>query len=328
VDNWRDLLAEDTLPWLLEGSNPSARYWALRELLERPAGDAEVQEAQAAIADFRPARRILEAQYPLGYWMHPGIGYSPKYRATVWQVIFLAALGLPRCEAIERACDYVLAHGRLADGRFSAHKDESGAVPCLNGNLLRALAWFGYGQHPLVLESYAALVEQIVRDRFRCRYNAPAPRSRRMGDGQPCAWGAIKALGALLALPPAARTPAMAEALEMGLSFLLGYDLARGAYPAAGKISPLWHRLGFPLGYTSDILEALDVLVRAGCGEEPHLEVAWDIILAKRDGKGRWPLEYTPGRMWSSFGAPGRANKWVTLRVLRACKSLRSTISD
>jgi hypothetical protein len=197
-----------------------------------------------------------------------------------------------------------------------------GAILCLNGNILRALAWFGYGEHPLVLESYAALVEQIVRDRCRCRCNAPAPRPRRMSAGQPCAWGAVKALGALLALPPAARTVAMAEALEMGVNFLLEYDLARGAYPAAGKISPLWHKLGFPLGYTSDILEALDVLTRAGYGNKPRLEAAWDIIMAKQDAGGAWPLEYTPGQMWSSFGAVGKPNKWVTLRVLRVLKRL------
>jgi hypothetical protein len=326
MDDWRDLLPGDTLSWLLERGNPSARYWALREVLERPADDAEVQEAQAAIAAFGPVRRILEAQYPQGYWVHPGVGYSPKYRATGWQLIFLAALGLPRCQAIERACDYVLAHSRLPDGRFTAHKDELGAILCLNGNLLRALAWFGYGGHPLVLESYAALVEQMARDRFRCRCNAPAPRPRRMDAGQPCAWGAIKALGALLALSPAARTPEMVEALEMGLGFLLEYDLARGAYPASEGISPLWHKLGFPLGYTSDILEALDVLARAGRGHEPGLEMAWGIVLAKRDEDGRWPLEYTPGRMWSSLGALGRPSKWVTLRVLRARNCLRGPV--
>lgn len=325
----RGLLRGDPLPWLLEESNPSARYLALREAMGLPEDCAEVQQAQAAIAGFEPVRRILEAQYPQGYWMHPGVGYGPKYRATVWQLIFLAALGLSgREEAIKRGCDYVLEHSRLPDGRFTAHKDQSGAILCLNGNLLRALTRFGYGTHPLVVESYRALAGQMIRDRLRCRSNAPAPRPRRMSDGRPCAWGAIKALGALLALPPEMRGSAqMAEALEIGVRFLLEYDLASADYPTAQDgqgISPLWHKLGFPLGYSSDILEALEVLALARRGdgaERPFLKAALDVVLAKQDEEGRWPLEQTPGQTWASFGRVGRPNKWVTLRALKSLKS-------
>ena len=77
----------DPLPWLLEPENPSARYLALTGLLDRPASDAEVTAARAEIANWGPVRAILDAQWPEGYWMRPGVGYSPKYRATVWQVI-------------------------------------------------------------------------------------------------------------------------------------------------------------------------------------------------------------------------------------------------
>jgi hypothetical protein len=39
----------DALPWLLEAANPSARYLALTDLLERPADDPEVVAARSAI---------------------------------------------------------------------------------------------------------------------------------------------------------------------------------------------------------------------------------------------------------------------------------------
>ena len=40
---WRAKLNADPLPWLLEPDNPSVRYFALRDLLDRPETDAEVR---------------------------------------------------------------------------------------------------------------------------------------------------------------------------------------------------------------------------------------------------------------------------------------------
>ena len=110
----------DVLAWLLEEENPSARYLALRHVLGQAEEDPQVAAARAAIPTCPPARTILEAQWPAGYWMHPGAGYSPRHKATIWQVIFLSALRAPRTAAIDRACAYLLAHSRLPDGRFTA----------------------------------------------------------------------------------------------------------------------------------------------------------------------------------------------------------------
>jgi hypothetical protein len=315
------------LPWLLEPENPSVRYLALTGLLDRPADDPEVQAARSAIPQWGPARAILDAQWPEGYWMAPGIGYSPKYRATVWQVIFLAALGAPRTEAIDRACLYVLDHSRLPDGRFSAYKTAKGAVVCLGGNLLRAMLQLGY-EDPRLGESLEVLAGMVGRDGFRCRFNAagvnqgPPPPS--MGDGLPCAWGAIKALGAFAQIPAGRRSRAVREAIEAGMAFLLGGDLAAGGYPAAKRPSPLWRQFGFPLGYTSDLLEALHVLDQLGAGSDPRLATAVEVVLSKRGESGSWALAYTPKGTWADFGSLGQPNKWVTLCALRALRGWHS----
>lgn len=312
----------DPLPWLLEPENPSARYLALTGLLDRPASDPEVAAARAEIAGWGPVRAILDAQWPEGYWMRPGVGYSPKYRATAWQVIFLGALGAPLTAAIERACAYVLDHSRLPDGRFSAHKTARGAVACLNGNLSRAMRQLDY-QDPRLEESLKALAGMVLRDGFCCRFNAASPRPARMRDGLPCAWGAIKALGAFAAVAEGQRSPPVQAAAEAGVEFLLTGDLAKGGYPTASRPSPLWHKFGFPLGYTSDLLEALEVLGRLGVGRDARLTAAVEIVLSKQDEMGRWALEHTPGNTWASFGERGQPNKWVTLRALRALKAWR-----
>ena len=313
----------DPLPWLLEPENPSARTLALTGLLDRPVSDPEVLAARAAIPGWGPAWAILDAQWPEGYWIAPGVGYSPKYKATVWQVIFMAARGAPRTEAVDRACDRVLSDSRLPDGRFSAKVTEQGAIACLGGNLLRALLQLGC-EDPRLGESVEAHAGMVLRDGYRCRYNALKDEKDkwppRMRDGLPCAWGAIKTLGALAELSEGQRSPAVREAIEVGVALLLDGNLADGNYPTATEPSALWQQFGFPLGYTSDLLEALEVLGRLGADLGPQSAPALEVVRGKRDESGRWRLEYTPDNTWAGFGELGQPNKWVTLRAMRVLR--------
>jgi hypothetical protein len=306
------------LAWLLEVDNPSVRYLALTQLLHRPGNDPQCAAAQAAICDWGPAKAVLDAQWPEGYWMRPGVGYSPKHKATVWQVIFLEAMGAPRNEAIDRACAHVLGHSRLSDGRFSAYKTDKGATPCLNGNLLRAMLRLGYDNPRLGL-SLDALVEMVIRDGYCCRFNSSGSPSPRMSQGLPCAWGAVKALGAFAEISSELRGAAMNSAIEAGLALLSG-ELASGGSAIASGSSPLWQRFGFPLGNTSDLLEALEVMARLGVKREPRILEAIGAVRAKQDDLGRWRLEYTPENTWGRFGQIGQPNKWVTWRALRALR--------
>ena len=312
-------MMSNVIDWLLEGDNPSARYLALTCLQGRPEGDPEVAAARGAIPAQRQARAILDAQWPEGYWMHPDVGYSPKYKASVWQVIFLAQMGSPRIPATDRACGYLLDNARLPNGLFTANKTAKGAIPCLSGNLLRAMRQLGCDD-PRLDESSEALAQAVVRDEFRCWCNAK-PRAAQMRGGLPCAWGAVKVLGAFTEVPADRHSAAIQGAVESGIALLLGGDLASGGYAAPGGPSPLWLKLGFPLAYAADILEALEVLLWLGVGRRSRLQAAVDRVVSKRDGAGRWALECTPHNTWSSFGPLGRPNKWVTLRALRTLKA-------
>ena len=332
-DSWLELVQGDPIPWLLEEENPSARFWTLTELLDRPFTDPEVSAAQQAIQGMPVVQRILDAQWPDGFWMHPGVGYSPLHKATVWQIVFLAQLGMRRSEPIERAAEYLLAHSRLSgstvpgtdvpEARFSAHKDRSGAILCLSGNLLRALSWFGYTEDPRLEATRAAAAAQVGRDSFRCRFNGRTPGGRRparMGDGLPCAWGAIKGLGGFLAVPPKRRTPGDTLAIADAARLLADYDGTPADTSAEGTASPLWLQFGFPLAYTSDLVEWVDVLLGANAATCRHTSTAIERILSKQDPLGRWTLEHSPRNMWAPCGRHGSPNKWVTLRSLQAVR--------
>jgi hypothetical protein len=322
-------LNSDPLPWLLEPdpANPGVRYFALCELLDRSEDDPEVQAARAAIMRTGPVPLILNAQYPDGYWVKPGGGYSPKYRGTVWQIIFLAELGAdPSDEQVQRGCEYLLSHSIAANGAFSALQEPvpSGSVPCLNGNLLYALQRLDYGDDPRVQAALDWLVRATTGEggfRYLKSGTSGPCFACSANEGQRCAWGANKAMKALLAVPPQQRTPAVQRALEVGAKFLLSRDPAMADYPYTERVSSTWFKFGFPLSYWSDVLETTAVLVELGYGNDPRLSNALQLVLSRQDAQGRWKLDNAlSGKMWADVEEKGKPSKWVTLRALRALK--------
>ena len=328
--SWYTRVRGDPLSWLCEPdhTNPAVRYFALRELRDRPADDPEVVEAQAANMTGGPVPAILAAQQPEGYWQHPGSGYG-KYRGTVWQIMFLSELGVdPSDVRLRRGCDYVLGHSVASSGGFAYYKkpQPGGVVHCLTGNLLAALirlGWLADERVQRALEWQARAITGEPPIQFT-RYGTSGPEfTCQINENQPCGWGATKAMKALVAVPPEQRSPIVWHALERGADFLLRYDLAQAAYPYTRTVSANWFALGFPLSYWSDLLETLAVLAALGYGGDPRLAGAVDWLLSKQDAQGKWTLEHgLNGHMWVDIEQQGKPSKWITLRALRALKAL------
>lgn len=335
--DWHASLNGDPLPWLLEEETPAVRHLALRQLLKRPENDPEVVASRAAAMTSDPIATILASQHPDGYWVKSGPGYSPKYRGTVWQLIFLEQLGANGSdERIRAACAYVLAHTQAPSSGFGASGSErtppppSSVLHCLNGNLLRSLIAFGWLDDPRVRQAIDWQARSITGEGFDGYY-----RSRTSGpgfccgvnEGLPCGWGAIKALRGLASIPRDQREPHVQRAIEQGGNFLLAYDIAAANYPAGWgntKPSPAWFKLGFPSGYSADILQNLDVLCELGFANDPRLQPAISWLLSKQDSDGRWKNENAfSGKMWIDIERRGRPSKWVTLA---ACRVLSKTV--
>lgn len=319
---------DTTIEWLLEKDNPSVRCFALRHLLDRPEEDGEVRAARRAIMRTEPVKAILAAQSPEGYWAKAGWGYSPKYRSTDWTILFLAELGADgRNRQVRRGCDYVLEHAQAVHGGFSAMAgvQPSGAVTCLNGNLIWALIALGYGTDERVGRAVDWLASVVMGEGVERWYVSTVS-----GPGyecgvnlnQPCAWGAVKSLRALANLPPTLQSNKIKRAARQTAEFLLSRDLAKADYPYTGRVSGEWFKFGFPLSYTSDVLEAMLALGEAGYGRDPRLKNAVELILSRRNAEGRWVLKHSlNGKMWVDIEAKGKSSKWVTLRALRALKA-------
>ena len=324
-------LNDDPLPWLLEpdDDNPGVRYFTLQELLGLPNSDPQVRQARAQIMIQGPVPTILDAQHPDGYWAKPGGGHSPSYKMTVWQIIYLAELGADaEDERVRRGCEYFLSQSSAANGGFAMNPRPvpSSVVHCLNGDPLYALVSLGLLDDQRVQAALDWQLRAINGDDqlryyksgtsgpgFACAYN----------QKQPCAWGAVKAMKALVALPVAYRTSEVESAMQTGAGFLLSRDPAVADYPFTERVNSSWFKFGFPLSFRSDVLETTLVLANLGYGNDPRLENARDFILDKQDSRGRWKMENSlNGKMWIDIEIKGKASKWVTFRALRVLKMM------
>ncbi|HLF76592.1 MAG TPA: nitrogen fixation protein NifH [Dehalococcoidia bacterium] len=331
---WLEVLKGDPLSWLLAEETPAVRHQTLRMLLNRPDSAADVVQASEAAMRSDPIAAILAAQKPEGYWVKPAAGYAPKYRGTVWQLIFLDQLGADPVDArVRAACEYVISHTQSESGGFAAsgqirpgRPPSSSAFHCINGNLLRALLGFGWIEDECVQRAIDWQARSITGEGFGHYY-----ASGTSGPGfccaanykLPCAWGAVKAMLALARIPPAKREPHVQRAIDQGAEFLLSKDPLIADYPfgPGSNVSSSWFKLGFPLGYVADVLQNLEALCEIGLAGDPRLQNALEWLLAKQDKDGRWRNEYAyNGKTWVDFERQGQPSKWVTLRACRVIK--------
>jgi hypothetical protein len=334
---WQDQLRSDALHWLLEADMPGVRYLALRDLLDYPPDDPELQAAQVAAHTQGPIATILAHMEEAGYWVESGPGYNPKYRSTVWSIILLAQLGASAAhdERIARACAYVLDHALTAGGQFTASGAPSGTADCLQGNLCAALIDLGYDDSRLETafewlarsvtgEGVAPVGDRQAEIRYYAGKCGPVFACG-SNNKLPCAWGAVKVMLALGKWPVERHTPLIERAIQQGVAFLFSTDPATADYPTgwSDKPSGNWWKFGFPVFYVTDLLQTVEALVGLGYGDDLRLANALTLIRDKQDAQGRWALEYDyASKTWIDWGVKKQPNKWVTYRALRVLKAL------
>ena len=297
---------KDPLPWLLEPDNPSARFFALRDLPHWPASDPQLRSAQAAIMRSQPVRAILEQLSAPHYWDQRD---DEHVRSHIVWVCLLAELGADGGHPlVQRAREFLFQTVQRNDGAFpSKHPVYGGVRPCSQGLVTEALL-------RLTLNPDARLeraIEFAASLRYECAYNA----------GLPCAWGVVKLLRTLTRIPRHRRRSTVAAAIQRGVDLLLSYDLARANYPYSEAISPEWFKFGFPRGHQSDVLETLETLACLGCAPDRRLEAAVALVKRKRGRDGRWRCDFvTPRAQALGIDQVREPSKWITLRALRVLK--------
>lgn len=314
----------DPLVWLLEDDNPSARYWALRDLLGKDEDSSEVEDAKQRIMKSKIVTSILNAQSPEGYWVHEEDMYLPKYKATTHQLLILAELGASRTPMIEKAIEHVYQFQRNSGhfltklpksekGRDSVVKDGC----CFDGNVLYYLKHFGYLEDPRT-EKLLEFIYDYYDDEntgWKCRAYPINPDAIFPVN---CYMGATKILKAFSMIPEEKRSRRMKEIIERETEKILENKVYKYLRNPDGsrKDKAGWKRFGFPLFYQADVLEVMVTLTRLDVHDE-RMRDAVEIIEASIQKDGRWLLKDSfNGKMWIDIEEKNKPSKWITLRAM------------
>ncbi len=332
MGDWKSVLKADPTDWLLEKDNPSVRYFALSQILDKPESSSEVQEAKEEIMVAGVVPKILAKQNTGGYWEAPDKFYTAKYKGTVWQLIILAELGADgQDERVKEACEFILENSQDREsGGFSVWHSaktgggrHSGVIPCLTGNMVFSLIKLGYFDDSRVKRA----IDWIVKYQRFDDGDAyppkiwPYEKAPYCFGKHSCHMGVVKALKALAEIPAEQRSAGVVDTLERGVEYMLKHHIYKRSHDLSKVSKPGWLRLGFPLMYQNDVLEILGILASLGC-RDPRMQEAVDLVLSKQDENGMWKLENTfNGRFQTSIEQKGASSKWVTLNALRALKN-------
>jgi hypothetical protein len=311
--NWKSLLNRDATDWLLEEPNPSVRYFALRWLLAKSERDKDVVSARQAIGQSAPIQKIVERQRPEGYW---GSDARPHH-GTRGPLMLLLWLGAPKSAAIEKAMNYCLAGCLLENGAYGIRlKGRMVLLPCHGAEFLRLMLQYGYTDDPRSRNLLNWLVGTQQADGvWRCPSKVKP---------FPCLWATADILRAFRDLPRSWLTASVKAARDRAVELFLNSALCQ-----YGKHKPSldWFRFGYPLRWTSDVLDVLESVAPYVTPGDQRIRDGLSLVLSKQDSEGRWACEKRPkGGKWIEayieLEKVGEPSKWVTLHVYRMLQTL------
>jgi hypothetical protein len=331
TDSYLKVLKADPRPWLLEEDNPSVRYFALTELMDKSLKHPSVKKAKRDIMKIGPVPTILFKQRDGGYWDNAEDFYvRAKYRGTVWQLIILANLGADIDDLqVRQAGEFILEWSQDREsGGFSYRGNGKGGLhtavlPCLTGNMLYSLIRLGFFDDKRVQHGLKWIENYFRADDGESKPPAvwPYDRFEQCWGSHTCHMGLVKILKAISEIPEAKRTPGLRQVSAAGAEHLLKHHLYKSSHDVGNIAKPAWTKFSFPLMWNTDALEMLGILAMLGYREERMLD-AIELVRSKQDDQGRWNLETTfNGRFQVNIERKGKASKWVTLNALRVLKS-------
>jgi hypothetical protein len=315
------MLRSELTDWMLRADTPSIPYWHLVAGIGISPGDEKIRGARRKIMRSGPVPAILARQTPAGNWRGERSYYTPKYVSTHWSMMLLTELGVDgRDPRFRRGVEYMLA--TTAEELRRQMDSGSAESACFWGNLLRYALHAGYLDDPRVQHLIRNAASSLEKDPCRCRHN----------QHRPCAWGLVRTLWGLAAVPENRRTRSAKEAIGRGIAFLLdSHRLEKADYPfpEGGKINSIWFDLNFPLFYQVDILFTLRVLEELGALNRKGAQPALDWLEGQRGKNGRWSgASPYRQRTWKVLGGRAETDRWTTLFALRVLKTAGRPVQE
>ncbi len=298
--------------WLLD-ADPSVRWQVMQNLTGAPA--TEVTAERARVATEGIGAELLALQGADGRW--GGAAWNRGWNSMMHVLMLLRDVGLdPESHEAQRAVGLV--RDRVT-WQGSADYDGNpffvGEVePCINGQVGAVGAYFGQDVQGIVDR---LLGEQLPDGGWNCEATNGSTRSSFNTT--------ICVLEALLAHERSVgASPEVTTARLRGQEYLLDRHLFRRR--STGEVIERdrkggadWTRFAFPTWWHYDVLRGLEYLRRADVRPDDRVAEAIVLVMGKRDGDGRWPLDtWYPGEMPVEIDqGEGRPSRWNALRALR-----------
>jgi hypothetical protein len=294
--------------WLLAARTPSIQYRTLVDLLHYPVEEARVVQARQAIMRSGPVPAILSHQTKIGNWDGERSYYTPKYTSTHWSLMLLTELNVEGSDPrFRQGVEYML--DTTAEKLGAQFEHNTFGIACFWGNLLRYALHAGLSEDARVEKIIHFTALGLQESLCGCEHNG----------GYQCAWGFVRALWGLAAIPEAHRTNETNEAITQGVKFLLNsFHLIEADYPTKenGSINSLWFKLNFPLFYQVDILFTLRVLDELNLLDHPGAKAALDWLEQCRGRHCYWPgASPFRQRTWLELGNREDTDRWVSIQA-------------
>jgi hypothetical protein len=299
--------------WLIGSDTPSIRYAALKDLMGLPETNRRVAQARREILTLGPAPAILSRQTAAGNWKIDRSYYTPKFFSTHWSMQLLSELRADgRDPRYRRGARFML--GATAEGLNRGLREQYTGWSCFYGNMLRYILRAERVDEPRVKVLIRWLAGSLRDGNCACEHNG----------GKPCAWGVVRSLYGLAAIPKSRRSQEVRSAISRGIAFLTDDGrLLRSEYPTPGNRppNPLWPKLNFPLFYQADLLFTLRVLGELDALHRPGVQPALDWLERSRNREGRWrgSSPYRQ-RTWKELGGREETDRWVSLQAAQVLR--------
>jgi len=337
VSNWQNYLKADPLPWLLEPTHPSVRYFTLKKILDRPSDDIEVAASRRDIMTIGDVPKLMDGQVDDGYWGPADAYYLPRYTGTAWRFMLLAEFGadgsLPQ---IRKTAGYLSKYAQIVNGGFCTRdvrhrQPTTNGTPCFTGNMVWSYIRLGYIDDPHVQKG----IEWIVKysrfddgDATHWPKWLPQDPNDFCWGRHTCFRGVIAHLQALAEIPVKKRSVPVQQILDVGAEYILIHHVYKHSHDLSKPIAK-YAQVGFPLFVENDMLRMLLFLTRLDI-RDLRMQDAIDRLVNKQNKLGQWKQQHTyPKTKWTGFmpipiDPKGQPSKWVTLRALMVLKSYYS----